>query len=466
MSHACRHWRTLTTESPTFWTLVDLRRPSIGQLFCARSGGLAIRAVFIQPRDIDLPVVPSQAAYSLLRQLRRLECIYLVAYQTVVREVISHIRYETPGWSSISTGIDPSAAMFATLFVDFSETRIRKLCLDSTSFTAWPQLSSSLLNLKKLALSRLPRGTRPTLPQVLFLLQNCPDLEHLVVLAAISFDGSATTSIDASLKIVELSRLRWLEVGCDRQGVVQQILSHLSVPPTTNILIHSLGVRDLATVLPADPSLLGPLVPPQTRDRQPTKRSLTISHTAIALSNEAPHCQSSVRFVFAPAELLHILNNLPSIAHLLSHVVHLRATSSYHSATPVNESWRAVMRALPSLTSIEVSGTWTTGFLDALRARAESSTSKRMLCPQLQNLRFIDILIVDNGALQVLRYLERSLSIRSQYIHPALQVLRLRFASDTSNTLLAPILGRIKPLVQSLIVRVGTAELVYGDTSE
>ncbi|KAF9806381.1 hypothetical protein IEO21_08690 [Rhodonia placenta] len=457
-SHVCRYWRNVMLETALFWSLIDLRYPTIGRHFCARSRTAGIQITFSQALFTDVHAVLTAAQNWLSPHIRRIESIHLSASQTTMKQVLYLCRSASPDIANLFAGLANRMTAGPTLFVEFHNARIRRISLDGVALSGRDRLSMFPASLTRLAFSRLHRDTCLSVAQVLAILKHCPNMKEVVLLSALApRPGGATEEFDSSL-LTHLPYLQSLQIGDASRAAVVSLLSYLSLPHTATLGIHCHGTHDLRALLPADLSGLRMCCPPPGPHIS-TALQVTPSHIALVNQRGSRHL-SSVHFAVAPDDVPHILAGAPSLGSLLAGVTGLQAASSAPSV-PIH-AWAATFACLPQLATFELGGAWTYHILLALGAASApprgESAGITVPCPRLRCVHLVDthrspgVNILD--ALRQLESLERCLAARAQYLGSPLEMLVVdaTFARESTQAL-SFVLTRLRNVTRRMVLR-------------
>ncbi|OBZ73465.1 hypothetical protein A0H81_06799 [Grifola frondosa] len=124
---------------------------------------------------------------------------------------------------------------------------LRKINLAHVDLLWLPSAFRSLVSLYLIELRDISPSERPSLLSFLEILQECPDLENLCISGVFKTPESTTTP---HLRLsVSFSKFNSLMMFADRTAEAACLLSHLSIPARTIIMIIIPGVLSLMTRL-------------------------------------------------------------------------------------------------------------------------------------------------------------------------------------------------------------------------
>ncbi|TFY67608.1 hypothetical protein EVJ58_g1516 [Rhodofomes roseus] len=245
VSQVCRHWRSVAFAFPDLWSTVDTARPMSVNAMLHRARGAPLK-VIMRDRVSDDCVVPCLKDTGVLMDIvdesHRIEELHVepkFAYGSLLIE-----RFNQPAPNLRALTINhvqgPISNSFLPKLFDGCTPRLERLTMGG--FTYWR--GNSFSNLTHLCLhDHAPENRRP-LSSLLQLLESCPYLDELALVAA-----------DLNLEV-------------ERDQSYRALLSHLILPPHTAINIwapasaHFFGKINgarLANLIPDDIIKLGPL---------------------------------------------------------------------------------------------------------------------------------------------------------------------------------------------------------------
>ncbi|THU81775.1 hypothetical protein K435DRAFT_972231 [Dendrothele bispora CBS 962.96] len=254
--HVCRLWRGILATSPHLWSTVD--SGLIPVTFLKRSLAAPLTAYL----GIRTQEIPDKILYQVLEHSGRLRQLHLSTEGwesgTPVYQYLSSSS-EAPLLTSLTILTDGEHVVNGALPVVFkgSTPRLTKLCLKY--FTSWP--FNEFIGLTHLCLYNQHELSRPTTSSFLEFLASSPQLEHLSLIQAgpTRPDGADTSAPHD--KFVSLRCLKELNIGdWPSARIVSRLLSHLILPPTTDMYIWGDPLNDLdddlSLLLPTDISRL------------------------------------------------------------------------------------------------------------------------------------------------------------------------------------------------------------------
>ncbi|PCH40118.1 hypothetical protein WOLCODRAFT_162110 [Wolfiporia cocos MD-104 SS10] len=459
LSHVSRRWRVVLLDTPGMWSLVDLRYPTIGQVFCARCQTSPIRITYVQSESgYTARRVPTLAALEWLEPyVAQVEGIHVAASQTIMKNIMSLFGCAFPELHGLISGLDSGATIGPSMVVEFHAGRVCRTSADGISVVSFGEPRSIPQGLTRLALTRL--RTRLSVAAVVAALERCPGLEELRVASAILQNLGPRAELEDH-PIVRLPRLRFLEVGDSSPEVISSFLAHLSIPPTASISIHALTTQTLSAILPSDISELRSLTAVSYNGETIT-RALDISATALRIHNRTFHHLSSASFSLKPNRMPQILMNSLDVGSIFAHITSLRAISTnigiFHPVIP-EASWKALLSCLPLLTALEIGGPWAEHLLCAL-SRPISATSN--LTPVQQDslpcarLRCLRILVMSPDGPQTERLmvvLERYLSTRAELTGSLLESLHIGMHSGPARTAVSSMMEHLQRVTKEVYI--------------
>ncbi|CCM03510.1 uncharacterized protein FIBRA_05644 [Fibroporia radiculosa] len=455
LSHVSRYWRQASLDASTLWTLVDLRYPTIGREFCARSRSSPIRVTFTPTCRNDVRAFSAQAEHWLSAHMQRVESIYLFASQSMMRTVLALFGTAIPQLLDLASGLHSSTRGGPSLLVELRSARLHRICFDDISFNGWNRRVSFPASLRKLTLSRLYTSFCPSVPDVLSILNSCPILEEFALVSALREPPHVIDGTFVDLPVVELPHLKLLELGTRSRVIMTQILSHLSIPATTTIFLHSHGVTDLSAVIPADLSRLRIFSLLQYRSMS-FHVTLQISTNGLALINHADPARASVRFAVSPEALPQILENAASISYILSGVTALQIVAPNGSTpsvplTPL--TCKRLFACLPRLMSIEVGGSATESLVSFLQTLSDPTVSSstprdRIPCRRLQTMRILDRWRDGRHLYQHLLALEQCLTVRASALNAPLASLDFEILQEFTRETVSSFRTRLRTVTK------------------
>jgi len=254
--HVCRLWRGILATSPYLWSTVD--SGLIPETFMKRS--------MAAPLTVYLGIRTQEVSEKLLCQVighsMRLNQLHLSTEgwdgDTPIYQYLS-ASSEAPLLTSLTVLTDGENVVNGVLPMIFSgkTPRLTQLCLKY--FTSWP--FNEFSGLTHLCLYNQHESTRPTTSSFLEFLASSPQLEHLSLIQAGPTRPDGVETLVPHNQIVSLRYLKELNIGdWPSARLVSRLLSHLELPPTTDMYIWGAPLNnvddDLSLLLPPDISRL------------------------------------------------------------------------------------------------------------------------------------------------------------------------------------------------------------------
>lgn len=339
--HVCRHWRGIMATSPNLWSTVDsLCHP---ESFLKRAGGAPHR-IFISDGNNITPTL-------------------LEALTAEPQRLAEYHVWGGGGqaiWKLLNAGSAPLLEAL-TLILNAGITnpvlppifqgnmpRLKKLAL--SYYTSWP--SGYFKGLTHLYLCTQAQ-TRPTTSEFLDFLEGSPLLEVLSLdIAGPTRDNISEIPPTPASRFVDLKHLKELNIaGWPTITIIARFLSHLCLPPTTNMYIWGMCLtnidEDLGLLLPHDPSRLQNL---QTIRRLVISRHPAIQHKTppfVVIENATLHIFGTL----SPRHIIPIMSRYP-----LDKVRRFTIWDSFHGPSDgiPTQVWYDFFQKMPSLRSLHI----------------------------------------------------------------------------------------------------------------
>ncbi|KAH9841597.1 uncharacterized protein C8Q71DRAFT_339710 [Rhodofomes roseus] len=459
-SHVCRSWRAHLFGASDFWSLLDLRYPTIAREFCARSQSCPIRVCFSQSESTIIPQnIPTAFAW-LSPHAHRMEGLYLAASQTIIRDVLSVVQPAAPALEQLGKCLSPDSTGGPVLALKIRANKVQRLSLDGFHAIDWSGVVQRLTSLTSLMLTRLggERSNIP-IPQLFSILSNCPRLRCLTLLSALSPWPTEITTIP----IVELPELEYLEVSHRCPDDVARLLEHLSFPSTTSLTFHAHGIRNLSSLLPRNLTCLG-LAASFGTDDTPVTQLCRISPINLMLMMHRPRTSSTIRFFIAPDDLSHVLRSFPSIEALVGSCSHLSAVTPQPMGAPsavTMGTWKSAVSSMPALRHIETGGAWAESLLFSLTAATGPAVLPfpplfpqfEMACPALESVHVLDRSRNDPQMQRFMENVACVLESRYEYSGRKLPLLILESPRESARAIMSTFVQRLSVGAETVDIR-------------
>ena len=431
ITQVCRVWRDAALSCQMLWTHVD---PSTSRypLVLQRSGNAPLRLECWTGgiRNDEIAGLDSYTdrfvSVDLLAD-RSSMMGFLRLFKTRTWNTLQILSLETDGWGSSSERV---------LDLSFSQPppNLRRLHLTGVVPESWNH-SSMYRNLTKLHLEPMENRQnslcRPTMSQILVILEDCTSLEKLSLVGCLQAGSPPTAH-----KTISLDRLQVLKLGREEDYAVRYFLLHCAIPETTHFFLE-------CTVRPsAHAGLLSCL--PQDVTHLPFLRAICAAELANDPANHkglfslcayyGSHDHPNGRCCFQASAMYEILYGDHGIleAHRVSllqlgqalrgsHIKTLKMRIFNNDLRNVTVAdWRVVLPCFPSLTSLRLHRIDAKppdepdNFLPILHALIPTQSSPDILLPALQSLHLEnwteERLRPIHGSIRQLRELRASIS--------------------------------------------------------
>ena len=376
ISHVCRAWRDSALQCPLLWTDILFRPPEWTPIMLERSRTAPLR-VRIRVEDHNLTddafVSSVRLALSHIHHIRYLS-IFLSDRFHDLGDLLSPLLTESP--DILKELVLSSRSIFPNYIYPSMESApcLRHLVLDSCHIN-WQRVSS-VGNLTSLVLQYIPIASRPSVEDILSVLQTMTQLEELTLIHAISeLPLSIRTLPPNDISPIRLQHLFHLRLT----GFVldcANLMRHFVMPRCRRLVVNAVSywhISEVALAVPPLANIISSSFSHLERQESPYLASIIrpwddgTEITACPLVDDAEELSLLLILTWRASSQLDSVEISPGFGCLLSklplgRVVHFSASREYNAG---DVDWFEVLPHLSRVESVVLSGDYAYDFANA-----------------------------------------------------------------------------------------------------